>query len=423
LVKLRPEPEDSETLQPEGTGDRPRTSGAKARQAYFVVVPVLVLELLLWFAVFGVGHLFHEGPTGKGLATDFAVFSGAANALKHGQNPYDYRTLYRSERFLLARQRLPVTSNAFNVRAGNPPLFYWALEPLTAVPFQRIAWVWILAMYVCSAAGFVFALRYLGWTSWVFPTIVFLLLPETVTGALYGNVHGPVFAALSLSLLLVRRHPAVAGAVAALGWLKPQLALPLIFVIFVFHCPDRKRMLVGFLSVTAFLLGLTLLATGPHSLLEWLTGLNNWSKELNKQPNIASLSGLYALWAPRSVQIALTSILLAGAVAVTVVARRRWPIGIVPPSRSGWLWVLWFLVSGYTHYPDLIVLAVPVLALLGRDGSNVTRPRSIAVLYLSLFSLALFPSPLISLAVIAVGVILAWENWSRPSEAFGYQTI
>lgn len=144
-----------------------------------------------------------------------------------------------------------MTSNAFNVRAGNPPLFYWALEPLTALPFQRIAWAWIVAMYAYSAAGFVFALRFLGWSTWFIPAIVFLLLPETVTGALYGNVHGPVFAALSLSLLLMRRHPAIAGAVAALGWLKPQIVLPLVFVIIVFHCPHRKRMLVGFMSATA----------------------------------------------------------------------------------------------------------------------------------------------------------------------------
>jgi hypothetical protein len=164
------------------------------------------------------------------MGTDFAVFSGAAYALKHGQNPYDYRVLYRSERSLLTHQHLPVTINAFNVRAGNPPIFYWALEPLTNLPFQRIAWLWIISMYLSSAAGFLLALRYLGWSKWLVPLIVFLLMPEVMTGALYGNVHGPVFAALALSLVLMKRHPALAGAVAAFGWLKPQLALPLVLV-------------------------------------------------------------------------------------------------------------------------------------------------------------------------------------------------
>jgi Glycosyltransferase family 87 len=357
------------------------------------VGPVLVLEILLWVAVFGVGRLFHEGPNGKAMGTDFAVFSGAASALQHGQNPYDYRVLYRSERALLTAQHLPVTKNEFNVRAGNPPLFYWALEPLTRFPFQRVAWAWIVAMYLFSAAGFLLALRYLRWSSWFVPILVFLLMPEVVTGALYGNVHGPVFAALAFSLVLADRHPGWAGAVAAFGWLKPQLALPLLLVIVLFHVRARRPMALGFTGVTLLWLVLTLLTTGLQSLVEWITGLHSWSQGISKEPNIASLSGLYVGWASRPLQLVLAGVLLLLALPATAVTWRRFR-GTAPVLAVGWLWVLWFLVSPFTHYPDLIVLTVPVLALLGRDGARVSTALGVGVLALSL-------------AVVVLGVLLA----------------
>jgi hypothetical protein len=263
-------------------------------------------------------------------------------------------------------------------------------------------------MYLFSATGFLLALRYLGWSNWLVPLIVFLLLPEVVTGALYGNVHGPVFAALALSLVLMKRYPALAGAVAAFGWLKPQLALPLVLVIFVFHCTDRRRMAAGFLSVTVLLLALTIAATGFESLAEWMGGLNSWSKGISKEPNIASLSGLYVGWASRPIQLVIAVTLLIAVLALTGITWHKLrPSPVVPVIAVGWLWVLWFLVSPFTHYPDVIVLTVPVLAMLGRNGTRVSEPLGLGMLYLALFSLVLIPTPLVSLAVIALGVMFA----------------
>jgi hypothetical protein len=382
--------------------------GSGGGRRWFVVGSILALEILLWVAIFGVGRLFHDGPNGKGMGTDFAVFSGAASALQHGQNPYDYQVLYRSEYQLLRRQHVPVTTNKFNVRAGNPPLFYWALGPLTSLPFQRVAWAWIITMYLFSAAGFLLALRYLRWTSWLVPAIVFLLMPEVVTGALYGNVHGPVFAALALCLVLMDRYPTLAGVIAAFGWLKPQLALPLVLMIFVFHATDRMRMAAGFMAATAIIFGLTVLTTGIQSISEWIGGLNNWSQGIAKEPNIASLSGLYVGWASRPAQLAIASVLLLMTMVLTGATwRRLGGRGYVSLVAVGWLWALWFLVSPFTHYPDVIVLTLPVLALLGRNGEWASTPLGVGVLYLSLFSLVLFPTPLVSLAVVAIGVMLA----------------
>jgi Glycosyltransferase family 87 len=372
-----------------------------------VVGPLLLLQLFLWVGFFGVTRYFQDGPSGTAMGTDFAVFVGASNAMKHGQNPYDSAVLFRSESSLLARQHLRMTGDRFNVRAGNPPLFYWALEPLTGLPFQRVAVAWILAMYLSSGAGFLLALRYLRWTNWLLPTVVFLLMPEVVTGATFGNVHGPVLVVIALCLVLMERHAGLAGAVGALGWLKPQIAFPLLLVIFLFHSVDRRRAAAGFLGATVALSGAMVAATGLHSFAEWIAGLDSWSNGIGKEPNVVSLSGLYSGWLPRSLQIVVAIGLVVLACGATTVAWKRvHSRTVVPVIAVGWLWVLWFLVSPFAHYTDVIVLAVPVLALLGRNGEHVARPLGIATLYLAFFSLVVLWTPLVSLPVIVLGILL-----------------
>lgn len=397
----------------EGGGPSCPPSGARNVRAVRVVGPLLVAEIILWTVLFGVAGLFRDGPNGKSLGTDFAVFSGAASALKHGANPYDYRTLYHFERALLTRQHLPVTTQVFNVRAGNPPLFYWLLQPLTDMPFQAVALAWIALMYATSAVGFLLALRYFGWRRRFVPALVFMLLPQVVTGAAYGNVHGPVFAALALCLLLAARHPAIAGIVASCGWLKPQLAFPLVLLIFLFHAPARGRFASGWAGATAALLGLTVLTSGWNSLALWLNGLNSWSRGIDREPNIASLSGLYVTWTSRPVQLALALALLLFALALTA---RVWSAnknaGSVRMLAVGWLWGVWFLVAPFAHFPDEILLTVPILALLGRDGDNLRAPLAAASLYLAFLSLALIPTPFVSLSVVGLTVILARASTS-----------
>lgn len=342
------------------------------------------------------------------MGTDFGVFIGAANAMKHGGNPYDSQVLLRSESSLMARQHLRMTGDKANVRAGNPPLFYWALEPLTGLPFQRVAVMWIIAMYVSSALGFLLTLRYLKWTKWVLPTVIFLLMPEVVTGSTFGNVHGLVFVSLALGLVLANRHPGLAGAVAAFGWIKPQIAFPLLLVIFLFHVDQRRRAAAGFLSATAALFIATAFTTGLLSLAQWVAGVVSWSNGIGKEPNIVSLSGLYAGWAPRPLQVALAAGLVALGSAATLVAwRRLHKADVVSVLAVGWLWVLWFLVSPFAHYTDVIVLAVPVLALVGPDGQYISRPLSIAALYLAFFSVTVLWTPLVALPVVALAGLLA----------------
>lgn len=396
----------------------PGRVGRRLPPGFGRVAPIVVLQVILWVTLVGLTGLFREGPNGRGMGTDFAVFLGAANALKQGGNPYDYRVLYPSERSLLHRQHLPVTDNKVNVRAANPPLLYWALEPLTSLPFQRVAFAWIAGMFLASIAGFLLCLRYLGWKSRVAPTIVFLLMPQVVYGCVFGNVHGPVLAVIALCLVLAERHPAASGAIATLGWLKPQLALPMLLLVFLFQARDRLRFAIAFGLVTLAELLLTLVATGPHSLTEWIAGLSSLSGDLRRQPNVASLSSLYVSWTSRPVQLALGVAILLAAAGITAVVWRRDRGGAVTSIRAvGWLWVLWFLATPYTHFPDEVVLVPPLLAVLGRDAAWLRTRSATVALYLALFSFLLYPTPLVPLSVIAFLAISAWRAAHTPDNS------
>jgi Glycosyltransferase family 87 len=378
-----------------------------------VAVALLAMEIALWLTLFLGAGLFRAGPNGKSMATDFAVFSGAAAALNAGQNPYNNRTLYQFERDLLQRQRLPVTSNVQNVRAGNPPLFYWALQPLARLPFQTAALLWILGMFACAAAGFAAALRFLGWERLWLPLAIFLLMPQVVLGACYGNVHAVVFAAVSAGLLIGARFPFWSGMVLGLAWLKPQLILPLVLLILMFHAARPARILGGFASATAAIAVLSLLATGSRMLWMWIEGLLSWSGSIGLEPNLASVVGLYAGWAPKGVSVVLGIGAFCVAVTLTLYARKSTTASRpLPLGAVGWLWAVWFLAAPFAHFPDEILLTLPVLALMGRDAVRLGQRGTTIVAYALFFSLALFPAGIGNvnlLSLVVVGVV--WILW------------
>jgi hypothetical protein len=385
------------------------------------VAPLLCLQICLWVVLFAGAGLFRAGPNGKSLATDFAVFSGAADALRHGANPYNFRVLYAYERRLMVRQHLPVTTNVQNVRAGNPPLFYRALGPVADLPFRTVAVVWIVSLLAVSGAGLLATLRFFGWSHWAIPLVVFLLMPQVVLGACYGNVHGIIFAAVAGGLLLAPRYPIASGTILSLGWLKPQLALPLVALIILFHAPRPLRVLSGFAAASLVELVVSLVAVGPAMMLKWLHGLVSWSHSVGSEPNLASLVGLYAGWASDTARTVLTSLILAAAVVLTACA--WWAErgeSSTPFVRVAWLWCLWFLAAPFAHFPDEILLGIPVVALLGRDAFRISQPAPAMALYLCFFSLALFPTTALSVNFLSLIVLVLTVFTFRFRGAHGY---
>lgn len=381
------------------------------RGAYAALVPLFVL-FILWLWLFYNEGAYRGGPGGRAFGADFAMFVTAGKLLGEGRDPYDHALLYRTERALMTHQHLPVTKRRDVVRVGNPPLFLWALSPVSRMPFQAVALVWMLALYALSLAGFLALLRYFEWQARLVPSLVFILMPPVVLGAFYGNVTGLVFAALSAALVLLESAPIAAGCLLTLAWVKPPVALPAVLLMLLFQTAHWRRAAISFTGTTAGLALLNVLILGPQSLSRWVSGLTGYSRDMNIQPDVASLAGFYTLWAPHAVRLILAGLLAAAALAFTVVAWRR-----LPHRRplflgaSAYLWFVWFLAAPYAHIFDLVLLAVPLLGMMGIAGRAWRRPGNVATLYLLFvavllidatpFGVFLLPIPVLAIAVIA----------------------
>lgn len=339
--------------------------------------------------VFVTSNVLLRGPTGAGFGADFAMFLGAAKVLALGGNPYNPAVLFASEHRMLAAQHLLMTKHVGLVRVGNPPLFFWLLQPLTRLPYQPVALVWILGMWSLAGLGLFAVLRYFGWRRKLLPCLLFLFTPQVLVGVTVGNVAPLVFAAVACSLLLLRRYPVAAGLTLGAVWLKPQIGLPIVGLIILFHSERPRSVVAGFLAGTVALIGLTLATVGPHVLVDWLHALQGYNRDIAHQVWVSSLASIYYTWAPMTLRIALIGLSLGLATVLTLAC--WWKCGATRPApwtSVAWLWVVWFLVTPYAHIDDEIVLAIPVVAVLGRDARRLSQAVPAFALFLMLFSAA-----------------------------------
>lgn len=366
-----------------------------------VILGSVFLLLVVWLWLLYQEGALRGGPSGRALGADYAMFATAAQVMRDGGNPYDHHFLYLREKSQLAREHLSILKNRGVVRVGNPPLLFWAMEPLAEMPFQPAAIAWIVSLLLISAAAFLALLRYMGWRVWLAPLILFMLVPQVYMGPFYGNVVSLEFAGVSFALFVMRRHPALAGVFLTVAWLKPVTAFPVVLLIILFHTHDRRSAIGGFVGATATLLISTILLLGWHRCEQWIGGLLAYSRDLAISPDMASLSGLYVRstysWLRLSIEGAGIGAALLCSALVWYRLRGR---GQAPPIAVAWLWALWFIAVPYAHFYDEVLLTVPVLAVLGRDGRWLTRRVSAVALYLVVLSLLL-----ISLAPHGVGLL------------------
>jgi hypothetical protein len=347
----------------------------------------------LWALLFVASGSLTRGPSPKNLGGDFALFLSGARVMGSGGNPYDQHVLYQNERQMLRRDGVrPPAFDPF-MRVGNPPLLFWALQPLTKVSFGPIAIAWSATMYALCALAFLGCLSFLGWRRRWFPLVLYLAMPQTIYAAYYGNVDGLVVVGLGCSVAIVRRSPFAAGALLSLALLKPQVALAGAGLIMLFLSTARLRSIAGFFSATVLAFLLMLITTGSASIGWWLGALTRYSQRLGDQPDIASLSGLYVYSAADAVRVALGAASLLVAVAATVIWWwKRRAEGGGQPLDIAWLWIVWFLATPFAHFHDEVLLTLPVLAIAGTDGKWIGRWPGTVALYVLLLSILIFPT-------------------------------
>jgi len=385
-----------------------------------VLAPLFVL-LLLWLWLFRSEGAFQGGPNGRAFEGDFAMFITAAQILKEGGNPYDHNLLFRREKAFLDRLGLPITKDRPVVRVGNPPLLFWAMEPLTQLGFQAAALAWLVLMYALSLVGVLATMAYLGWKQRLLPCLFFALMPQVLLGPFYGNIVCLVFAALGCSLALLKRYPLIAGALCSIALVKPPVALPVVLLILLRHPAQRNRMVAGFVGAVACLSAVTVLALGPHVLGLWLTGMIQYSRDIQSSPDVASLSGLYV----RNAGVVLRTSLeiMAIVVALTLTAWWWWRHRAATELPLAGLCVVWFLAAPYAHFFDEVLLTLPILILIGRDGSRISLRWSSSALYLMFFSICLISAapfgvqllPLFLMALLACLVFAASDPRYQPA--------
>jgi Glycosyltransferase family 87 len=388
------------------------SSGNERFRSLRTVLIPLAIVLGLWLAATYEHGKIAEGPNARAFGSDFAMYWTAARLLQSGENPYAHARLVQSLRGYFHQNKIPIMESGSIPQVSNVPTLYWAIQPMLRLPFQQAAWLWILLMYALCLAGFLAALRYLAWTVTLVPSLVFLAMPQTVTAVFYANVQAPMFAGLVGSLALMKRSAFGAGMLASVAWLKPQIGLPLALLIGLFHTSNRVRFLGGFTAVTLGLFALPTIFANGHVMEWWVRELIVFHGTMDVQPNNAALTGLYVLWAPHSTHLIFEIISLATAGLLTGFL---WQIlrgsKTLPFLLTGWLWFVWFVAVPYVHFPDEILLTVPVLAFLGRNGERLLDRSSLLIVYVLAAQVLLFPvTPpyvqVLSLPLLLVAVFL-----------------
>jgi len=364
--------------------------------------------------------LKHGGPAASDLDGDFAMFYTAAQVSQAHGNPYNPPLLLRNETRLMHQQNIHMTIAPALVRAGNPQIFFWALGPLTRLPYRFAGWLWFGLMALATTIGALVAMRLAGWKLRVVPLLLFLSMPVTAIGYYDGNDISLVFLGLMVGLLAARRYPVLAGALMAVAWLKPSVTFPLVMLIVLFHVKDRRSVLAGLVLASIALATLSLVVLGSGSFVEWVAGLSQYSRDIASQLEIAPLSGLYVGWTSPTVRTILEAASLAIALSLTVWWWVRNDGQQTSFARTGWLWFAWSLATPYAHGNDVVLLAVPILVMLGGNACHIMRFPAAPAMYLlfvsdSIFTVRIGPECLLLTMVCCIIASRKWPETEKSS--------
>ena len=366
---------------------RPRVQFSKSTWALGFLCGLLLLWV--WLAIEAI--ITSPGPNGAVFGVDFSHTYAAVRLLSAGHDPYDLHSIANVQHAVMASYGLPVQPRSPSVLVGTSSFFLLILLPLNAAPYQTAAIAWMLCTYALIGLVFLALLRHLGWSRRGIPAVLFLASPAVVVTTYDGNTLSVVFAGFAGGFALLRRHPFVAGILLSVAVIKLPVALPLVGLLVLFHAPQKRWVIGGFLSAFLSRQVLAAVVLGPRYEGWWLGSMVNFSRTMPGQPNVASLSGLYAQLLPETTRLGMEALSVGIAAAATLAF--WWKVRhepTLPLLRTGWLWFVWLVATPYAHFIDEMLLVIPVLALIGRDGLQITRPLSVCVLYLLGLSILLY---------------------------------
>jgi len=367
--------------------------------------------------------VFARIATGK-APSDFLAFYAASDLVLTGDGCHLY------DRDVLIGREISILPDDEHERIGWPmPAFVaYMFAPLALLPFNVAYLAWSLADAALLAALLWWAASSMrpapAGVRRVFFALALISIPS-VTVATFGQVDAFVLASLFGCWALLPRRAGLAGAVLALGAVKPHLLLAALLMLLLWR---QWRALTGFASIAAPLALLPAVALGPGILADNLRLILSYpgtSGQLAVNPDFmanwrgvaVSLTGRndYWLWAPPMALIALVGL---------AAALRIWRAQAASPDPSGYdhSWslamALPLLYSPHLHTQTLVLL-FPAVALLLRQraqaGDNLDAwPRVVLpagfALFVSLWIVTTMGTALLALPVMGTYWLLA-RRW------------
>lgn len=339
------------------------------------LVPLCSL-LLLWVWLLAMVSL--HGPK-DAVAKDASDYVSAAQVLHRGDNPYNWHNVWEDKRRMVGLSEHTRAKQL--ARVAEPPVLFWAMEPLGGRSLALGSAVLEIVFAVSAIVGLWATLAAFGWRRPAALILIGLALPPVTYYVFIANLGVFVFAFCSLGLLLAKRHPFVAGLLLSMAICKPQLALPLAGLVLLFHSASWRRSLAGFVLGAAGILAASAITAGPESLVRWTAAFHSFTDTLRFQTLFASLNVLYEPYVPTHVSMLIAAALVIVAGAATLFALRRyWGVRPIEVRQIVWLWLLWFAVAPYDHYYDYIFLAPVVVSFLTSHLPG-DRARALIILY------------------------------------------
>lgn len=354
---------------------------------------------------------------------DFRDFFAAATLVAHGGNPYDGGALAREQDRLYNQPAHSQPGDPAYYDALPYPQGPWvalAIVPTTPLPWQAAYAIYVAAALAAIAASAWALLRLLGFTGQLLPASAAILAsPVAFINIFQGQPVPFLLAGFAAAWTLQRegRH-LLAGALLAIGWIKPHIGLPLLLAVALLEPAAVRALLSGFALGTITLFAFAGLVM-RGALLDWPRAvLGQWSGTL-QQADLASINAFY--------YPALSGIVRQLAVALVVLGAGCYAAWTYRHSRARLtraltLLLLTFVAAPYAHSYDTLLLLPVILALVGPQLAGWRHPAveiaiwafaTVPLFYFAGFHLGYFNG------FTAIAVALLGFAWHRTMAAAG----
>ena len=253
---------------------------------------VWAVLLALWLG--GQGGRDRSGDV---LGPDFPAFYTAGWMLRHGEAArlYDFERQKEVQRSLGLSPRL---SPSHGVSAFiNPPHYALLMAPLSALSYRAAFATWSALMLGCFVASLLLLRSLLPTlqdrSGWLPLALAFFFMPVYFAFSAGQNTGLSLLLHSGIVVALARRRDALAGALIAVGLLKPQLFLGLLPLLLIAR---RPRALLSFAVGAALTGGLTFWVLGSASLAQWWDATRSPTYKMNIAQQAPKMFEWHAFW-------------------------------------------------------------------------------------------------------------------------------